>query len=330
MRIMSWNCRGLGKSSAVLKCQKKAQELKPDILFLMETRLTKGKGKQVWDKCGFFDGWEVPKVGFGRGLILAWMPRQSLVLVFASEHLIHISLLDNKQNPLSITFVYGHPNHAKRDLVWQQLKSLKDLSHPNWLSIGDFNQVLNSQDKMSFNQGNIVGANLLQQVIDDLHLCDLMATGQRYTWINNREDEDLVMERLDMAFATVEWVNMYPLHSLRNLPIIHSDHGPILLDLEIRGPFRKRPFRFEHMWISHPTCHDLIKQSWNLISSGSRAAQLRNKLSNVRKNILEWNRRVFGRVETEIQEKQAQLEVLQNSISSIGDAKAEKNPYDGD
>ena len=144
MRIMSWNCRGLGKSSAVLKCQKKAQELKPNILFLMETRLTKGKGKQVWDKCGFFDGWEVPKVGFGRGLILAWMPRQSLVLVFASEHLIHISLLDNKQNPLSITFVYGHPNHAKRDLVWQQLKSLKDLSHPNWLCIGDFNQVLNS------------------------------------------------------------------------------------------------------------------------------------------------------------------------------------------
>ena len=180
---------------------------------------------------------------------------------------------------------------------------------------------------MSFNQGNIIGANLLQQVIDDLHLCDLMATGQRYTWINNREDEDLVMDR---AFAPVEWVNMYPLHSLRNLPIIHSDHGPILLDLEIRGPFRKRPFRFEHMWISHPTCHDLIKQSWNLISSGSRAAQLRNKLSNVRKNILEWNRRVFGRVETEIQEKQAQLEVLQNSISSIGDAKAEKNPYDGD
>ena len=86
--------------------------------------------------------------------------------------------------------MYGHPDLAKRDLVWQQLKTLKGWSHPNWLCIGDFNQVLNSQEKLSFNQGNIVGANLLQQIIDDLHLCDLTTTGQGYTWINNREDED--------------------------------------------------------------------------------------------------------------------------------------------
>ena len=221
--------------------------------------------------------------------------------------------------------MYGHPDHAKRDLVWQQLKTLKGWSHPNWLCIGDFNQVLNSQEKLSFNQGNIVGANLLQQIIDDLHLCDLTTIGQGYTWINNREDEDPVMERLDRAFAMVEWVNMYPLYSLRNLPIIHSDHGPILLDLKVCGPFRKRPFKFEHMWITHPTCHDLIKKLWSFSSHGSRAAQLRKKLSNVRKNTLEWNRVVFVRVETEIKEKQAHLQILQNSICSVEHAKAEKN-----
>ena len=38
----------------------------------METRLAKDKGKQVWVKCGFSDGWEVSRVGFGGGLILAW------------------------------------------------------------------------------------------------------------------------------------------------------------------------------------------------------------------------------------------------------------------
>ena len=49
--------------------------MKPDILFLMETRLAKDKGKKVWVKCGFSDGWEVQRVGFSGGLILAWMPR---------------------------------------------------------------------------------------------------------------------------------------------------------------------------------------------------------------------------------------------------------------
>ena len=75
MRILSWNCRGLSKSSAILKCQKKAQEFKLDIMFLIETRLAKDKEKQVWVKCGFSNGCEVLRVGFGGGLLLAWMPR---------------------------------------------------------------------------------------------------------------------------------------------------------------------------------------------------------------------------------------------------------------
>ena len=97
------------------------------------------------------------------------------------------------------------------------------------------------------------------------------------------------------------------------------------MDLEVQGPFRKRPFRFEHMWTTHPTCHDMIQQSWDFQSHGSRAAQLRNKLSNERKKALEWNRVVFGRVENEIEKKQAQLQILQNSINSIEDAKTEKS-----
>ena len=62
---------------------------------------------------------------FSGGLILAWLPRQSLQVVYDSKNLIHIDLLDNKGNPFSITFVYRHLDHAKRGEVWQQLKSLK-------------------------------------------------------------------------------------------------------------------------------------------------------------------------------------------------------------
>ena len=112
MRILSWNCRGLGKSSAVLQCQKKAQEFKPNIIFLMETKLVDGKGRDVWTRCGFFDGLEVPRVGLSGGLILAWMDRPSFKVQLVTNHLIHIDLLDNKGKPVSITFVYGHPELA--------------------------------------------------------------------------------------------------------------------------------------------------------------------------------------------------------------------------
>ena len=47
MRILSWNCRGLGKSSAVLQVQKIAHDFSLDVMFLMETRLASNKGKDI-------------------------------------------------------------------------------------------------------------------------------------------------------------------------------------------------------------------------------------------------------------------------------------------
>ncbi|XP_023877910.1 uncharacterized protein LOC111990365 [Quercus suber] len=138
------------------------------------------------------------------------MDRPSLKVQLVSNHIIHIDPLENKGKPVSITFVYGHPKLARKEEVWQQLSSLKASSHVSWLCIGDFNQILSWVDKFSFTQGSISGAFLFQKVISDLLFCDLAASGQQYTWMNNREDNEFIMERLDQAFATVEWINMYP------------------------------------------------------------------------------------------------------------------------
>ena len=139
--------------------------------------------------------------------------------------------------------------------------------------------------------------------------------------MNNREKEDFVMERLDKAFARVDWVNMYPLYSLRNLPIVRSDHGPIILDLEPENPSRKRPFRFEHMWITHSSYKGMVQQAWDLQSTGSRATQLRKKNANVKKMAIEWNKKVFEKVENEIKLKQNQLQQLQDSIVNAKDVR---------
>ena len=100
-------------------------------------------------KCGlfiylffFFYGWELPRDGLSGGILLVWMPNQRLQIIYASKNLVRTNLLDNKGTPLSITFVYGNPILAKREDVWNKLKDLKLLTHPNWLCIGDFNQAL--------------------------------------------------------------------------------------------------------------------------------------------------------------------------------------------
>lgn len=254
---MSWNYRGLGKH---------------DVLFLMETRLVKDKGKRTWEDYGFADGWEMPRNGLNGGLLLAWMPRQQAQIIYRSKNLVHTDLLDNKGNPLSITFVYGHPDHSMREEVWSKLKELRDIAHPKWLCIGDFNQILDVNEKFSFNRGRIVGAKIFRQVISDLELCELAASRKKYTWMNNREEEESVMERLDRAFASIEWIHAYPFYALKNLPIVHFDHGLIILDFELRLPFQFIPFRFECMWLTHPSDKQVVQQAWNINPIGSKAA----------------------------------------------------------
>ena len=141
--------------------------------------------------------------------------------------------------------------------------------------------------------------------------------------MNKREEVHFVMERIDRAFASVDWINSYPNYAFRNLPITKSDHGPVVQDFDFQHSFRMRPFRFEHMWTSHPLCKDAVKQAWDYRSIRSRAYQLRNKLSNVRKTFLIWNKEVFGRVEQDINHKKEQLKRLQNSIINLDDVKKE-------
>ena len=128
--------------------------------------------------------------------------------------------------------------------------------------------------------------------------------------MNNKEEDGFVRERLDRTFANVEWVNSYPHYTLKNLPIIDSDHGPILLNFKHQYPFSKMPFRFELMWLNHPTCKDMIYQAWRLHTKGSRATQLNNKLLNVRKEAINWNKLDFGKVDSEIKRKLADLQEI--------------------
>ncbi|XP_030924699.1 uncharacterized protein LOC115951678 [Quercus lobata] len=199
---------------------------------------------------------------------------------------LRILCMDNKGTPLSITFVYGHPVLAKSEDVWNKLKDLKMLTHPNWFCIGDFNQVLSDNDKFSFNQGALLGADSLHNVIYELSLCELAASGQRFTWMNKREEGDFVMERLDRAFASVDWINTYPNYALKS--------------------------------------KNVVKEAWSVRTTGSRAYQFRTKLSNVGRAFYTWNKEVFGRLEHDIAHKQAQLQTMQNSIISIDDVRKEK------
>lgn len=143
--------------------------------------------------------------------------------------------------------------------------------------------------------------------------------------MNGRENEAFVVERLDKAYASYDWINLYPYYALQNHPILRSNHGSILLDFEMQQPFRKRPFRFERMWLAHMDCKKVVEDAWKTHLVGSRAFKLQQKIINVKRKFLSWNKTVFGRVDRGIKDLQLKLQQIQDSIHTVEDVKLEKN-----
>lgn len=73
------------------------------------------------------------------------------------------------------------------------------------------------------------------------------------------------------------------------------------------------------MWLTHSDCKNMVQSAWNIHTQGSRAFKLHRKITNVKKQFTNWNKKVFGKVEKEIKEKQQKLQDLQYSIQTIAD-----------
>lgn len=112
-----------------------------------------------------------------------------------------------------------------------------------WLAValGDFNQVLYAKDKFSFTNLELRVAMNIQECSSACNLCELPSHGNYYTWNNNKNGEDVVWERLDRIFANSQWINNHEMAYLLNLPVLESDHGPIMLSTsknftKLKGP----------------------------------------------------------------------------------------------
>lgn len=69
------------------------------------------------------------------------------------------------------------------------------------------------------------------------------------------------LERLDRAFASVEWIEQFSCHHLRCLSSDCSDHAPLLLVLN-SVPWARPRFRFDQHWMRIEGFIDVVKATW--------------------------------------------------------------------
>ncbi|XP_048491564.1 uncharacterized protein LOC125492868 [Beta vulgaris subsp. vulgaris] len=154
-------------------------------------------------------------------------------------------------NEYFMLFVYGSPYLAERDSIWSQITDLMGRNQGRWVLLGDFNQ---------------------------------------YTWTNNRKDNEVIYERIDKVFSNNQWRDLFPDAEVWNLPIVISDHSPIVLITSgTQGKKKKRPYRLDAWSLKHPEVTSIIQNQWASIHQGSSAHILQRKIQDTLREIRNWS-----------------------------------------
>jgi endonuclease/exonuclease/phosphatase family metal-dependent hydrolase len=147
-----------------------------------------------------------------------------------------------------LTSVYCPPRDADKPAFITELQELRSLCSGPWLLTGDFNMIYRAEDKNN-NRLNRQLMGQFRHFINEADLKELHLNGRLFTWSNERTHPTL--ERIDRAFISKEWDELYPYNDLHSLSSMCSDHAPLPLRMDNLFIYKKR-FHFCCFWTRFP------------------------------------------------------------------------------
>jgi len=316
MNILSWNCWGLGNPRAVRTLTHLVRIKKPELVFIMETKLVSHKADFLKNKLGYSNSFVVDSKGRSGGLILLWHSSVKVEIQNYSRRHIN-AVIQRRAGEMywKLTGFYGHPETARRPEAWALLRHLSLLSPMPWLCLGDFNEILSNGEKLSGPPRPYSQMASFQRALEDSGLNDLGFCGPQFTWCNDRSGEDFNCERLDRVLANHQWSQFFNVVNVEVLPRHCSDHNPLLVTLSRSQDIKwqkSRLFRFKAGWVKHKDHKELIKQAWGFYQNHpNKWKVLQSKLHGCRKTLQVWVRKQKPDTAVQVQNKLAELQALQ-------------------
>lgn len=298
MKILTWNCQGLGNSWTVQALHQMVKNEKPIVVFLSETRSDARTIDSVRRKIGFANGIGIGRQGAGDGVALLWAADCDIqVISFSSFHI--DAYVGDASRGWRLTGIYDRPETENRHHTWALLRKLKDMSNKPWVVCGDFNEILHWTEKKKGRDAAVSRFVDFRQALQDCDLYDLGVRGYFYTWYR-KFGGGYIEERLDRFVATGSWSNLFPNAVAHNITASVSDHSPITLTLNSqarRNRAQGKMFKFELMWTRHEGCREIIENSWDSPMSIAESENSCNvRRARCREALQLWNRDVFGHV----------------------------------
>ena len=309
MLAISWNIRGLNSKIKRSSLRKKIQTHNPAFVFIQETKsenFTEKSIISIWNEPGIQHIFS-PSIGNSGGLLSLW--NENFFQIESqqiSRHWIAICGTITLSNfRCCLINVYNPCSHELRNETWLELIDFRSLVQLPCLLMGDFNEIREISERGSqiASQRSIDDFN---NFINESHLTEIQASNGIFTWFHGHSKS-----KLDRVLLNTEWMLQFPSLNLTLMKRGLSDHCPLLLNSKDSesGP---KPFRFQNVWLTHPDCLKLIRNTWVAASDLGIA----DKLRAVKKELKNWNTSVFGHIDLTIaalEEKIHSLDLMANS-----------------
>lgn len=114
MKILSWNCQGMGPPWKLQFLQDVVRQQRPAIVFLCETLSKEKKMEWVRTRTGLQGMVVVEVQGRSGGLSMLWKDQDQVQLLSVSNNHIDVVISEKDRQPWRLTGFYGEPDRRKR------------------------------------------------------------------------------------------------------------------------------------------------------------------------------------------------------------------------
>uniref|UniRef100_A0A803QR81 Reverse transcriptase domain-containing protein n=1 Tax=Cannabis sativa TaxID=3483 RepID=A0A803QR81_CANSA len=263
------------------------------------------------------NGLEVPKVGLSGGLLLLWTHDVDVTLLSYNISHFHCYLKPNQFSAFYFTGFYGAPNHHNKTHSWRVLHRIGSTIHNSpWLVVGDFNDYLNSHDKIGGDTSRAPSTQFCN-FLDSFTLHDIKYTGHPFTWTNKPGQQSHTQEHIDWAISNAEWDSLFPKHHLLHEDYFGSDHRPLILNLHHLPASQNHNnwFFFDKLWMDELDFEDCLLQAWSFNHHSNTTdpiANLAGKLKQCLMHLTKWKKSLGPSISSKIREIQYNLKQVQN------------------
>ncbi|XP_060211916.1 uncharacterized protein LOC132639487 [Lycium barbarum] len=214
--------------------------------------------------------------------------------------------------------VYAKCSASERIELWEDFYHLSNTLSCSWLVGGDFNVVLNDEEKIG---GNPVQPQDIEDFAFCINSCELEEVnfkGSPFTWWNGRADAACIFERLDRMLVNSLLLDNFGHIEVEHLARTGSNHAPLMCTYGDKHQKLVKPFKFLSFWIEHASFLDTVRQNWSIWEHDDPFINFKSKMKKLKVGLSKWSRKVFGDIFKQL--------IIREEIVRLKEQLFEQNP----